>query len=61
MSDEAIDWVLNARTGAWFGDTPAEGLAIQRQAGANTIQLVDTIKALMPRLEESIPPSVKVD
>ena len=42
-------------------DTPAEGLAIQRQAGANTIQLVDTIKKLMPRLEESIPPSVKVD
>ncbi len=58
---KAQDGVLNARTGAWFGDTPAEGLAIQRQAGANTIQLVDTIKAMMPRLEESIPPSVKVD
>ena len=29
-------------------NTPAEGLAIQRQAGANTIQLVDTIKAMMP-------------
>jgi hydrophobe/amphiphile efflux-1 (HAE1) family protein len=57
----AFDGVLNARTGAWYGDTPAEGLAIQRQAGANTIQLVDTIKELMPRLEESIPPSVKVD
>ena len=42
-------------------NTPAEGLAIQRQAGANTIQLVDTIKAMMPQLEALIPPSVKVD
>jgi hydrophobe/amphiphile efflux-1 (HAE1) family protein len=58
---KAIDSVQNDRTGAWYGDTPAEGLAIQRQAGANTIQLVDTIRAMMPRLEEFIPPSVKVD
>ena len=61
MSAQAIDSVQNDRTGAWYGDTPAEGLAIQRQAGANTIQLVDTIKAMMPQLEEFIPPSVKVD
>ena len=33
----AIDSVQNARTGAWYNDTKAEGLAIQRQAGANTI------------------------
>jgi hydrophobe/amphiphile efflux-1 (HAE1) family protein len=57
----AIDSVQYARTGAWFFDTKAEGLAIQRQAGANTIQLVDTIKALIPRIMESFPPSVKVD
>jgi len=55
------DSVQNARIGAWYYDTPAEGLAIQRQAGANTIELVDTIKSVVPRLEESIPPSVKVD
>ncbi|MGH7048470.1 MAG: efflux RND transporter permease subunit, partial [Stellaceae bacterium] len=58
---KAIDGVQNDRTGAWYGDTPAEGLAIQRQPGANTMQLVDTIKAMMPRLEAMIPPSVKVD
>ena len=56
----AIDSVQNDRTGAWYGATPAEGLAIQRQPGANTIELVDTIKAMMPRLEQLIPPSVKV-
>ncbi len=57
----AIDTVQNDRTGAWYGNTPAEGLAIQRQAGANTIQLVDTIEGMMPQLEALIPPSVKVD
>jgi len=58
---EVIDATQNERIGAWYGDTPAEGLAIQRQAGANTIELVDTIKKWIPRLEESIPPSVKID
>ncbi|MFL5269464.1 MAG: efflux RND transporter permease subunit [Stellaceae bacterium] len=58
---DCVDSVQNTRIGAWYFDTPAEGLAIQRQAGANTIELVDTIKEVVPRLEESIPPSVKVD
>src|SRR5213076_2262793 len=38
-----------------------EGLAIQRQSGANTIELVNSIQTLLPRLEESMPPTVKVD
>src|SRR5271155_4594352 len=58
---QVIDATQNERIGAWYYDTPAEGLAIQRQAGANTIELVDTIKAWLPRLEESIPPTVKID
>src|SRR3984957_13473346 len=56
-----IDGVQNARIGAWYFDTPGEGLAIQRQAGTNILEVVDTIKAMIPKLEESIPPSVKVD
>src|SRR5258708_7743410 len=58
---DAVDGVLNARTGAWFEGKPTELLAIQRDAGANTVQLVDTIKAMLPRLLESIPPTVHVD
>jgi hydrophobe/amphiphile efflux-1 (HAE1) family protein len=58
---EVIDATQNERIGAWYYDTPAEGLAIQRQAGANTIELVDTIKRWLPRLQESIPPSVRID
>ena len=57
----ALDSVQNSRVGAWFDNKPAEGVAIQKAPGANTVALVDTIKALMPKLEASIPPAVHVD
>jgi hydrophobe/amphiphile efflux-1 (HAE1) family protein len=56
-----IDAKQNARIGAWFFDQPAEGLAIQRQAGANTNQLVDTIQQMIPKILRSFPPSIRVD
>jgi len=60
-----LGWTLdakqNARIGAWFYQRPAEGLAIQRQAGANTNQLVDTIQAMIPRILRSFPPSIHVE
>src|SRR5262249_2872852 len=49
------------RTGAWFDGKQSELLLIERQPGANTIKVVDEIKAMMPSLEASIPPSVHVD
>jgi hydrophobe/amphiphile efflux-1 (HAE1) family protein len=58
---DVLDSVQNARTGAWFNNKAAEGISIQKAPGANTVQLVDTIKALMPKLEASIPPAVHVD
>jgi hydrophobe/amphiphile efflux-1 (HAE1) family protein len=57
---EAVDSVQNLYVGAWFNNRPAEGIAIMRESGANTIDLVNRIKALMPHLEQSIPPSVHV-
>ncbi|HVH80706.1 MAG TPA: efflux RND transporter permease subunit, partial [Stellaceae bacterium] len=56
-----IDSVQNARVGAFFNNKAAEGVAIQKAPGANTVALVDTIKDLMPKLVQSIPPSVHVD
>ncbi len=50
-----------ARTGAWFGKHRAELLLIERAPDANTLQVVDEVKALMPQLRASIPPSVHVD
>ena len=35
-------------------------LNIQRQPGANVIEVVDRIKALLPQLRASLPPSVQV-
>ncbi|MGD9614603.1 MAG: multidrug efflux RND transporter permease subunit [Alphaproteobacteria bacterium] len=58
---EVEDGVQNERTGAWFEGKPAEGLAIQREAGANTNEVVDKIKERLPQLMESLPPSVHVD
>jgi hydrophobe/amphiphile efflux-1 (HAE1) family protein len=58
---EVVNSVQNTRVGAWFNNLAAEGIAIQKAPGANTIALVDTIKALMPKLQQSIPPSVHVD
>ncbi len=57
---EAVNSVQNMYVGAWFDNQPAEGIAIERESGANTIALVNRIKQLMPRLEASIPPSVHV-
>jgi hydrophobe/amphiphile efflux-1 (HAE1) family protein len=57
----AVDSVQNLYVGAWFNDQPAEGVAIQRAPGTNTIDLVNRIKALMPHLEQSLPPSVHVE
>jgi AcrB/AcrD/AcrF family len=45
----------------WFNQQRAILLAIQRQPGANVIETVNRINAMMPILEASIPPAVKVN
>jgi hydrophobe/amphiphile efflux-1 (HAE1) family protein len=54
------DSVQNDRVGGWFDGHPAEGLSIQRAAGANTIQVVDAAKGLLPQLMNSVPPGLHV-
>ncbi|MBV9861641.1 MAG: multidrug efflux RND transporter permease subunit [Alphaproteobacteria bacterium] len=58
---DALDGVQNTRIGAWYGHRRAEVLFIQRQAGANTMEVVETIKQMLPHLMESIPRTIKVD
>src|SRR5579875_3279866 len=58
---DLIDSSESPRTGAWYNSRRAELLLIERQPGANTLAIVDQIKAMMPQLEASIPPSVHVD
>jgi multidrug efflux pump len=58
---DAIDDAENSRQAAWAGDTPAVILNIQRQPGANIIDVVDQIRALLPGLRQSLPASIKLE
>ena len=57
---DAVDGAENAYLAAWANTTPGVILNIQRQPGANVIQVVDRIKALLPQLQASLPGAVKV-
>jgi hydrophobe/amphiphile efflux-1 (HAE1) family protein len=58
---DIVNSSVNPRTSAWYNGKPAELLLIFRTANANTVQVVDHVKSLLPSLEKSIPPSVHVD
>ncbi|HYL69327.1 MAG TPA: MdtB/MuxB family multidrug efflux RND transporter permease subunit [Candidatus Limnocylindria bacterium] len=62
LSDVAdvVDGAENILQAAWMGTTPAVILNIQRQPGTNIIGVVDRIKKILPRLQASLPSSVKV-
>ena len=47
---DVVDGAENTRLAAWANDTPAVIVNIQRQPGANVIDVVDRIKALLPQL-----------
>jgi multidrug efflux pump len=57
---QIVDGAENVFLGGWMNTTPAIILNIQRQPGANVIQVVDQIKALLPNLTASLPSAVEV-
>jgi len=63
LSDVASveDGVENVRQAAWMNETPAVIVNIQRQPGANIIQVVDRIEKLLPVLKSNLPAAVQVD
>jgi len=58
---KAIDSVENTRVGSWFNGKKAVILGIQRQPGANVVEVVDAIKAILPSLRAQIPQSIQLD
>src|SRR4029079_12623474 len=62
LSDVATvtDGIENTKQAAWMNLTPAVIVNIQRQPGANIIGVVDRIKQLIPKLQGSLPSSVKL-
>src|SRR5437867_1438318 len=57
---QAVDEAENLKQAAWMNETPAVIVNIQRQPGANIIQVVDRIKNLLPQLRSTLPSSVQV-
>ena len=55
------DGVENDKIGAHQGETRAVFVSIQRQPGANTVQIIDSIMALLPALRAQLPASVSLD
>ena len=55
-----VDGVENVKQAAWMNRTPAVIVNIQRQPGANIIQVVDRVKALLPKLRATIPSSIGI-
>ena len=61
LSDVAdtVDDAENVRLAAWASDKAALIVNIQRQPGANVIEVVDRVKQLLPQLQASLPASVE--
>jgi multidrug efflux pump len=57
---EVADDVENVRQAAWMNETQAVLVNIQRQPGANVIEVADRIKKLLPQLQSALPSSVQV-
>ena len=56
-----IDDVQNDKFAAWFNDERTIILAIQRQPGTNTVELVSAIRKLLPSFREQAPTGIKID
>jgi HAE1 family hydrophobic/amphiphilic exporter-1 len=56
-----IDSVENDKVANWYNNTRSIVLAIQRQPGTNTVEVVDAIKELLPTFRAQMPASVNLD
>ena len=57
---DVLDDVENVKQAAWMNDQPAILVNIQRQPGANVIDVADRVKALLPQLQSALPAAVQV-
>lgn len=57
---DVTDSVENARQAAWMNDVPAVIVNIQRQPGANIIEVVERVHRLLPQLKASLPAAISI-
>jgi multidrug efflux pump len=55
-----VDGLENEKTGAWYQGKPAVVIEIQRQPGANVIDVVRQIQAEIPKLQRAVPAGVNL-
>ncbi len=55
-----VDSVQNDKVAGWYNDERAVVLAIQRQPGTNTVEVVDAVRALLPGVREQLPAAVSL-
>jgi len=58
---QVIDSVQNDKVAAWFKEKRGIVLAIQRQPGVNTIEVVDSVKKLLPTFRAEVPAGINID
>src|SRR6185369_654831 len=56
-----IDSVQNDKIASWFNNTRGIVLAVQRQPGVNTVEVVNQIKQMLPSFRSQIPAGVSLD
>src|SRR3954464_4461727 len=56
-----IDSVENDKVASWFNNDRAVVLAIQRQPDANTVDVVDSVKARLPQFRAQVPASIRME
>ena len=57
---DAVDGVENDQLAGWAGEERAIILNVQRQPGANVIEVAERVKALLPRLASALPQGLRV-
>jgi len=55
-----INSVENNKTANWYNEVPALVLAVQRQPGTNTVEVVDSIKKLLPTFRAQLPAGINL-
>jgi hydrophobic/amphiphilic exporter-1 (mainly G- bacteria), HAE1 family len=63
LSDVAtpVDSVENTKVAGWYNGRRGIVLAVLRQPDANTVEVVDSVKSLLPRFRQQIPPSINLE
>ena len=57
---QVVDSVQNDKVAAWFKDKRGIVLAVQRQPGTNTIEVVDQVKKLLPTFRQEVPAGIDI-